>query len=208
MIVNKNTAMLNNFASDSFQSRHLRNFLRIVLYTFQITCIQKIEWSERGKFYPKKVIQIGGVKLSTQISHIIFFYLEELSKDLFDINNNNNNILRYLNRYSLRILIQCYCKLSIVVHVTWSAEIINNITAHKSYYQDFFFGPKTTARKQTTNYFQHPGPAQNNLRDYFRAGLWAGSNHYFLDTIPIFYACLWLGLGWLKIWNEEKLNCN
>ena len=73
MIVNKNTAMLNNFASDSFQSRHLRNFLRIVLYTFQITCIQKIEWSERGKFYPKKVIQIGGVKLYTQISHINFF---------------------------------------------------------------------------------------------------------------------------------------
>ena len=28
---------------------------------------------ERGKFYPKKVIQIGGVKLSTQISHAKIF---------------------------------------------------------------------------------------------------------------------------------------
>ena len=36
-----------------------------------------MEWD---KFYPQKVLQIGGVKLSTQISHVNFFYPEELSK--------------------------------------------------------------------------------------------------------------------------------
>ena len=36
------------------------------------------EWD---KFYPKKVIQIGGEKLSTQISKKI--YAEELSKKIF-----------------------------------------------------------------------------------------------------------------------------
>ena len=33
-----------------------------------------------GKFYPKKSIKIGGVKLSTQISDVKIFYPEELSK--------------------------------------------------------------------------------------------------------------------------------
>ena len=48
----------------------------------------------------------------------------------------------------------------------------------------FFFGLKTTAWKRTTNYYKHPGLARNNLRDYFWAGLRAGSNHYFL-VIPL-----------------------
>ena len=38
------------------------------------------EW---GKFYPKKVIHIGGVKLSTQISHVNCFVQKELSKKKF-----------------------------------------------------------------------------------------------------------------------------
>ena len=45
------------------------------------------EW---GKFYPKKVIQIREVKLSTEISHVKFFIQKSypkqiLSKDLLDL---------------------------------------------------------------------------------------------------------------------------
>ena len=48
---------------------------------------EQIEW---GKFYPKKVIQIVGVKLSTQISDVKFFIQKSypkkiLSKDLLDL---------------------------------------------------------------------------------------------------------------------------
>ena len=48
---------------------------------------EQIEW---GKFYPKKVIQIVGVKLSTQISDVNFFIQKSypkkiLSKDLLDL---------------------------------------------------------------------------------------------------------------------------
>ena len=39
-----------------------------MLYQRVKTCLNG--W---GKFYPKKVIQIGGVELSTQISHVQFF---------------------------------------------------------------------------------------------------------------------------------------
>ena len=41
-----------------------------------------------------------------------------------------------------------------------------------------------TARKSTTKYYPHPGPARKNkyfldyFPDFFRAGLRAGSNHY------------------------------
>ena len=49
---------------------------------------KKIEW---GNFYPKRAIQIGGVELSKQISHINFFiqksYQKILSKDLLDLFN-------------------------------------------------------------------------------------------------------------------------
>ena len=44
--------------------------------------LKQLEFKEWGNFYPKIVLKIGGVELSTPISHIIFFYSEELSKDL------------------------------------------------------------------------------------------------------------------------------
>ena len=61
------------------------------------------------------------------------------------------------------------------------AQKTNTGPAQKNYNKKLLFSPaRSLARKSTTNYYPHPGPARNDQRDYFRARLWAGCNHYFL----------------------------
>ena len=44
--------------------------------------LSKLEFKEWGKFYPKRVIQIGGVELSTPISHVKKFIQKSYPKKI------------------------------------------------------------------------------------------------------------------------------
>ena len=58
-----------------------KSFCNGVLHKWRNTCFTAIkEW---GKFYPKKVIQIWRLKLSTQISHVKIFIQKFYPKNFF-----------------------------------------------------------------------------------------------------------------------------
>ena len=109
---------------------YLLPFVNVILSS-QIT--NPTGCSEWGKFYPKRVTQIGGVELSTQISHIIFLIQKSYPKNisskvllhLFNITLYTKTVIQLILSYFIdeNIISQnCFT-------VTWTAGQIDHISA-------------------------------------------------------------------------------
>ena len=99
-------------------------------------------FSEWGKFHPKKVIQIGGLKLSTQIGHIKFFIQKSYQKKYWRVIQKQSYPRIYLTYFTLLYTQKNHPKINnyMTFYITLPMKTLTRPDIPSRYYTSLFFG--------------------------------------------------------------------